>query len=219
MRPRHAVLALALVLGHGLANAQGGAETLGFAWDKTPGVVVLSAEGDPRAPAVTDAVDYWNRALAALGTPFRLGPVSHRVGAIPAEELRALSAAILGGTRPEMPASVRAVPGDLVLALSDADLVSFSIHWRAERRGLVAIRSPRLYPLTLPNVPRNLIAHELGHALGLGHNADPQMLMCGRPAPCRPDIYRSDTERFFPLTDRERALLRQMYPEGWKSRD
>jgi hypothetical protein len=217
MRPRHALLALALVLGPGHASGQ--AETLGFTWGKAPDVLVLSAEGDPRVPAVTDAVDYWNRTFAELGSPFRLGPVSHRVGAIPAEELRALSAAILDGRRAEMPASVRAVPGDLVVALSDADLVSFSIHWRAERRGLVAIRSPRLYPLTLPNVPRNLIAHELGHALGLGHNADPQMLMCGRPAPCRPDIYRSDTERFFPLTDRERALLRQMYPEGWKSRD
>jgi hypothetical protein len=219
MRPHHAVLALAFVVGPGSAIGQGRAETLGFAWDKAPGVVILSIEGDPRVPAVTDAVDYWNRTLAELGTPFRLGPVTHRVGAIPADELRALSATILGGARSEMPASVRAIPGDLVVALSDADLVSFSIHWRGERRGLVAIRSARLSPLALPNVLRNLIAHELGHAIGLGHNADPQMLMCGRPAPCRPDIYRSDTERFFPLTDRERTLLLQMYPAEWRSRD
>jgi hypothetical protein len=192
---------------------------LGFSWDKAPSVVVVSTEGDPRVSLVSDAVDYWNRAFAELGSPFRLGPLSQRVGAIPADELRALSAAILGGTRGEMPASVRAVPGDLIVVLSDADLVSFSVHWRAERRGLVAIRSARLYPLTLPNVPPNLIAHELGHAIGLGHNADPQMLMCGRPAPCRPDIYRSDAERFFPLTDRERALLLQMYPVSWKRRE
>jgi predicted Zn-dependent protease len=38
----------------------------------------------------------------------------------------------------------------------------------------------RLYPLTLPNVARNVIAHELGHAIGLSHNDDPNYLMCGR---------------------------------------
>jgi hypothetical protein len=185
---------------------------LGFAWDKPPTVVVVAAEGDPRVRLVDEAVDYWNRTFAELGSPFRLGPVSVRPGDIPAGELQAISTTILGGVRPEMPASVRALPGDLVVMLSEGDFVSFSVHWRAERRGLVAIRGQRLYPLTLPNVPRNLIAHELGHAIGLGHNADPKMLMCGRPAPCRPDIYRADTEHYFPLTDRERALLLQMYP-------
>lgn len=46
-------------------------------------------------------------------------------------------------------------------------------------------------PLTLANVARNVIAHELGHAIGLGHNNDAAKLMCGRPAPCRPDVFRS----------------------------
>jgi len=42
--------------------------------------------------------------------------------------------------------------------------------------------------MNLPNVARNVIARELGHAIGLGHNSDPTMLMCGRPAPCRPAL-------------------------------
>jgi hypothetical protein len=54
--------------------------------------------------------------------------------------------------------------------------------------------------MSLPNVPRNVIAHELGHAIGLGHNSDPAMLMCGRPASCRPGLFASQTPHYFPLS-------------------
>jgi hypothetical protein len=54
--------------------------------------------------------------------------------------------------------------------------------------------------------------HDLGHAIGLGHNSDPAMLMCGRPADCRPAAFRSDVPRIFPLTNREKAQLLRMYP-------
>ena len=54
------------------------------------------------------------------------------------------------------------------------------------------IRGSSLSPMNLPNVARNVIAHELGHAIGLGHNADPTTLMRptrvlpARPLPFRP---------------------------------
>jgi hypothetical protein len=41
--------------------------------------------------------------------------------------------------------------------------------------------------------------------------------MCGRPAPCRPDIYRSDEPRLFPLTDEEKRWLLTLYPLEWST--
>jgi hypothetical protein len=60
-------------------------------------------------------------------------------------------------------------------------------------------------------VARNAVAHELGHVLGLPHNDDPSTLMCGRPAPCRPTAFASDTDHFFPLTADDERELRETW--------
>jgi hypothetical protein len=196
----------------GLAQMPGGGGPAAGPWRRIPSVTALWPADDTRVQILREAVDYWNRVFAEIGMRFRLGPVSHVAGTIPSDQLVAVSRQVVGGgTRPALPANVAQVPGDIVVALSDGDFISFGVRWPEQQKALVAIKDNRRYPLSLPNVERNVVAHELGHAIGLGHNSDPALLMCGRPAPCRPDAFSSATEHFFPLSEAEKAALRAMY--------
>jgi Matrixin len=189
----------------------------GRAWNKIPAIVVLGQEGDWRNQLVIDGVDFWNQQLAEIGSGFRLGPVTFVSQIIPPAELAALSEATLAAERVlEPPSALMQVEGDLIIALSDWAFVSFATFFPKVGKRLIGISTFQRSPLRFTNVGRNVVAHELGHAIGLRHNDDPSKLMCGRPASCRPDAFRSDVEHYFPLMEEEKQYLLKLYPPTWK---
>ena len=152
----------------------------GLMWKDIPKICILSAGDDFRAPAIREAVEFWNAELSRLGSAFRLGTISRIV----LERSRPTTSARTGQRRASLRLlslnSVREANGDVIIALSDGDGFNpFTSPWPALRKVLVAIPSFRKYSRPSPGLARNVVAHELGHAIGLGHNEDATSLMCG----------------------------------------
>ena len=133
-------------------------------WTKPPTITVIAEAGDPRSEAVREAVAFWNRTFAELGTPFRLGEVTWVADSIPDGDIRALGRQARYHPSPTMPASLERFSGDMLIVLSNATFISYTAY--AGDRVVIAIKNGNIPPLSLPNVLRNVVAHELGHACG-----------------------------------------------------
>lgn len=158
-------------------------------------VAIIGDPNDPRVSTAREAVTHWNREFQRLGLRLHFDSVVVRQDSISDDLLRAASGEVsfgLASASRKLLAATDDLAADVVIVLSHTDLISFSVRWRAGSHGLVGIRRSDVPPLSYPNTVRNVIAHELGHVLGLDHNSDDKTLMCGRPAPCRPIAFALD---------------------------
>ena len=180
-------------------------------------VVVPSAADDRLGPA-REAIAFWNDRLAELGVATRFdgprvaagSPVERALENYARQVAQRATRLPAGDAEPPPPAALVDLDADVVLLLSRQDILSFT--WPLPRispsRYLVVIRRVRGPYRTDPMVTKHVVAHELGHALGLDHNAEPHTLMCG---PCQPLTAEPDATGFLPLTAGDRARLVELH--------
>ncbi len=197
-------------------------------------VVLAPDDSDPRLELLSDALAYWNDTFRQLG----LTPVLQETQVIVAppetrtfenyawQVSRGAGRHPPGLPRPDPPPELSEIDAEVVVLLSRQKLMPFA--WPSDDRPSDDTRgsdpariepSPRRrYFVAIPslddpadptNDARNVIAHELGHALGLSHHGDPTTLMC---MPCQLEHLEAGTEpTYLELAPRDRARLAQLY--------
>jgi hypothetical protein len=179
-------------------------------------IIVAPEADDPRIAHAREAIVFWNQTLEEMGVRSRLRETE--VVVVPVEVNRVLEnyarqislrAGRLGPKdfTPTVPARLRDYAADVVVLLSRQPLMSFAWPFDGANRYLVAIRRESLSSVDTPHLWRNVIAHELGHSLGLTHNRNPMTLMCGG---CRL-LAETEEPAFRPLTNVDRERLVQQH--------
>ncbi len=178
-------------------------------------VIIAYDTNDVRLPMALDAIKFWNGVMAELDLNVRLVEELHIASPVTralenyARSISQRAGRLRGGPgEPDAPAEITDFGVPAVLLLSRQDLMSFA--WPLPRfpGHFVAIEEDRTAMAVNPNIARNIIAHEIGHTLGLRHNRDPTTLMCG---PCRTHELAVDRPEYMRLTERDHRRLIERY--------
>ena len=158
---------------------------------------------------VGEAVAFWNDSVSDLGLP---AAFAEPLSATPPSGLRpfenyAHQLSQLAGRLhssdpgPKPPEALFRLDAEVVVLLSAQGLMPFAWPYGDDGRSFVAIPAGD----EREHVVRNVIAHELGHVLGLKHTREPGVLMC---QPCDTSARNGGQSRFLPLTEIDRERLR-----------
>ncbi len=180
-------------------------------------VIITRDADDERVMQTREAVAFWNRTLSDLELGVRLRETDLVVASPDSRALENYARQVSqrggrlprGAAGPQPPRELIDLQADVVVLLSRQPLMPFAWPLAGPTRYFVAIRAREPRRPGDEKVLRNVIAHELGHTLGLTHNRAPATLMCG---PCSSVAAEENPQEWLPLTEGDRARLRDLHP-------